>query len=208
MNSARRLAQDVRSEKRYRWWHAAALGLAANALSAAPAGYNGDEPFYNRLKKPPGSPPDWAFPPAWAFNNLTTLWSNLRVANLPQGTPGRRAALALEGASWGSFASFTALYFGLRSPVLGAVDTAVGFATTAASVAVTAKLDRKAAWALAPRLAWLGLATYVSVSVALRNPDSLLGWDPEAEKENEAPSPDGHPTVPKREPTEPDAIQA
>lgn len=164
--------------KRYRWWHAAAVGLAANALSVAPFGYNGDERFYNDLRKPPGAPPDWAFAPAWAFNNVTTLWSNLRVANLPKGTPGRRAALALEGASWGLFATFSGLYFGLRSPVLGAVDTAAALATTATSVAVTARLDRKAAWALAPRLAWLGLATYVAVAVALRNRDAFVGWNP------------------------------
>ena len=161
---------------RYRWWHAAAVGLGANVLSAAPAGYNGDEPFYNALDTPPGSPPDWAFAPAWAVNNVATLWANLRVANLPVGTPGRRAALALEGVNWGLFASFTSLYFGLRSPVLGAVNTVAGLGATAASVAVTAGLDRKAAWALAPRLAWLGLATCVSVGTALRNRDGFVGW--------------------------------
>lgn len=178
--TAARLARLAEPPQRYRWWHAAAVGLVANALSAAPAGYNGDEPFYNELNTPPGSPPDWAFAPAWAFNNLTTLWSNLRITNLPTGTPGRRTALALEGVSWGLFASFSGLYFGLRSPVLGAVNTAAGLGVTAASVAVTATLDRKAAWALAPRLAWLGLATYVSVATALRNRDEFVGWAPGA----------------------------
>ena len=163
------------SAPRYRWWHAAAVGLAANAVSALPFGYTGDEPFYNALRKPPLSPPDWAFAPVWAVNNVLTLWSNLRVANLPPETPGRTAALVLEGASWGLFAAFTGLYFGLRSPVLGAADTVAGLATTAASVAVTARLDRPAAWALVPRLAWLGLATYVSVSVARDNPDPFFG---------------------------------
>ena len=164
--------------RRYRWWHAAAVGAAANAASAAPFGYNGDEAFYDDLDTPPGSPPAWAFAPAWAVNNLATLWGNLRVANLPPGTPGRRAALALEGATWGLFGSFTSLYFGLRSPVLGAANTVAGLATTAASVAVTARLDRRAAWAYAPRLAWLGLAAYVSVGTALRNRDPFLNWDP------------------------------
>ena len=173
-----RRVRDAGPSKRYRWWHAAALGLAANVASAAPAGYNGDEPFYNELDTPPGSPPDWAFAPAWAFNNLTTLWSNLRVANFAAGTPGRSTALALEGTNWGLFASFSGLYFGLRSPVLGAVNTVAGLGVTAASVAATAKLDRQAAWALAPRLAWLGLAAYVSVGTALRNPDKFVGWTP------------------------------
>ena len=177
--------------RRYRWWHGAAVGLAANAASALPAGYNGDEPFYNSLDTPPGSPPDWAFAPAWAANNLATLWSNLRVANLPAGTPGRRTALALEGAHWGLFASFTSLYFGLRSPVLGAVNTVAGLGVTAASLAATARLDRRAGWALVPRLAWLGLATYVSVGTALRNRDEFLGWTPPGAAPPDRPARDG-----------------
>ncbi len=173
-----RIVRTVEPTKCYRWWHAAAVGVAANILSAAPAGYNGDEPFYNDLDTPPGSPPDWAFAPAWAFNNATTLWSNLRIANLSQNTPGRKSALALEGINWGLFASFSGLYFGLRSPILGAVNTVAGLGMTAVSIAAAAKLDRKAAWVLAPRLAWLGYATYVSVGTALRNRDEFVGWDP------------------------------
>lgn len=159
---------------RYRWWHAAALGVAANAVGVLPTIRRRTDDYYERLEKPRVSPPSWAFGPAWAFNNVTTLWSNLRVANLPAGTPGRRAALALEGGMWGVFCTFTPVFFGLRSPVLGAVDTVAGLGLTAASVVVTARLDRKAAWALVPRLAWLGLAAYVAVRVALDNPDELL----------------------------------
>ena len=160
---------------RYRWWHAAAVGLSANAVSALPAGYNGDEAYYDHdLRTPAYAPPGWAFAPAWAANNALTLWSNLRVANAPAGTPGRGTALGLEAASWVLFAAFSPLYFGLRSPVLGAADTVAGLVTTAASVAATARVDRRAALALVPRLAWLGLATAVSVSVARNNPDPLF----------------------------------
>lgn len=159
---------------RYRWWHAAAVGAAANLASALPAGYNGDDKFYEGLQTPPGSPPSWVFAPVWAANNALTLWSNLRIANLPTSTPGRRAALASEATTWALFASFSGLYFGLRSPVLGAVNTVCGLATTVHGVAATAKLDRAAGWALAPRLLWLAYASYISVATALRNPDPLL----------------------------------
>lgn len=97
-----------------------------------------------------------------------TLWSNLRVANLPDGTPGRRTALASEAATWALFAAFSPLYFGRRSPALGAADTVCSLATTAHAVIVTARLDPPAAWALAPRLAWLALASYVSTVTATR----------------------------------------
>lgn len=175
------------ARRRYRWWHAAAVGVAANIASAVPAGYNGDERWYEELDTPPASPPGWVFAPVWAVNNVLTLWSNLRVANLPVETPGRRAALAWEAASWGLFASFSGLYFGLRSPVLGAVDTAAGLVTTVGGVAATAKLDRAAARALVPRLAWLAFATYVSAGTAVRNRDELVGWHPRRSRHRASP---------------------
>ena len=163
---------------RWQWYHAAAVGVAANAVGSLPAGYGGDQSYFDKLNTPPGSPPGWLFPPVWAFNNATTLWSNLRVANLPPGTRDRRTALTLEGISWGLFASFSGLYFGLRSPVLGAAVTVASLGCTAASIVLTARIDRKAAWGLAPRLAWLGYASYVSVASALTNRDDFLQWDP------------------------------
>lgn len=154
---------------RYRWWHAAAVGALANLASALPAGYNGDEDFYARLDTPPGAPPGWVFAPVWAVNNALTLASNLRVANLPPDTPGRRTVLVSEAATWLLFASFSGLYFGLRSPVLGAVDTVAGLAITAHGVIATSRLDRRAAWLLVPRLAWLAYASYVSTGAAIRS---------------------------------------
>lgn len=169
------MSQSMLPERpRFRWWHAAVVGGLANLASALPAGYNGDEEYYATLKTPPGSPPGWLFAPAWAVNNALTLWSNLRIANLPTRVPGRRRALAAEAGSWALFSAFSGLYFGLRSPTLGAVDTVAGLGTTAYSVAVTARLDRAAAWALVPRLVWLGYASYVSVLTAVRSPDPFL----------------------------------
>lgn len=164
--------------KRYRWWHAAAVGALANVASALPAGYNGDEKYYESLRTPRGAPPGWLFAPVWAANNTLTLMSNLRIANLPSETPLRRRALVAEAANWVLFSSFSGLYFGLRSPVLGAVDTAAGLVLTGYSVGVTARLDRRAAWALMPRLLWLGFASYVSIATAVNSPDTLLRYDP------------------------------
>ena len=166
---------------RYRWWQAALVGVAANVASAAPAGYNGNEAFYNDFTKPDISPPDWSFAPVWLFNNITSLYAGLRIANLPQNTPGRKTALWLEGVGWGLFGSFSPLYFGLKSPVLGAVNTLAGLGVGAASLGLASRLDRKAALALSPRVAWLLLATYVSISVAAVNRDEFLGYDPRSE---------------------------
>lgn len=100
----------------------------------------------------------------------------------PPGTPGRRTALALEGVGWVLFASFSPLYFGLRSPVLGVAVTVASLGTTAGSVAVTARLDRRAAWALSPRLLWVAYASYVSTVSAARSPDEFLGRSPRSRR--------------------------
>lgn len=154
---------------RYRWWQAAAVGLAANVPGALTRPGEDDRAFYASLSTPRLAPPGWLFGPVWAANNTLTLWSNLRVANLPEDTPARRAALASEATTWLLFAAFAPLYFGLRSPALGAAVTVASLATTTHAVVVTAPIDRKAAGALAPRLAWLALASYVSVATAVRD---------------------------------------
>ena len=158
-----------------RWWHAAAVAALANAPTAL--GFTGrdSEPVYQDLDQPPGAPPAWAFGPAWTVNNVATVYSNLRVANAPEETPGRRAYLALEGVGWALYAGFTPAFFGLRSPVLGAADTVAFFGTTAASAALAARIDKRAAIALLPRLAWTGFAAYLAVGIARRNRDPLLG---------------------------------
>jgi tryptophan-rich sensory protein len=172
------MASRGSSSPRYRWWHAALVGVTTSEIGALPSRFDGDERYYDLLDTPPGAPPGPAFPPIWAFNNVTTLIGDLRVANLPRETEGRRAVLAAEAANWTLFTAFNFVFFGLRSPILGAVTAVSEFAVTAYSVRATARLDRRAAWALTPRLLWLAFASYVSTATALRNRDDLLGYRP------------------------------
>ena len=76
------------------------------------------------------------------------------------------------------FAIFSGLYFGLKSPVLGAVDTALGLMATGLSLVVSYRIDRIAALNILPCFLWLMLATYVSAYVALYNRDVLFGIGP------------------------------
>lgn len=160
--------------RRFRWWHAVGIFLAANALSVLPAGYNGDEAFYNAFRLPAVAPPDWLFVPMWLFLNVTSLIALARVANAPGQTRTHMAVYVLEGVGWVLFAVFNTLYFGLGSPVLGAVNTAAGLLVGVASFACCLAVDRSAAWLILPRVLWLVLATYVSVWVALNNADPFL----------------------------------
>lgn len=76
------------------------------------------------------------------------------------------------------FAVFTLLYFGLKSPILGAVDTVLGLVATSLSLVVSYRIDRTAALNILPRFLWLILATYVSVYVTLHNRDEYFDIGP------------------------------
>ncbi len=162
---------------RFRWWHGAAILLAANAISFWPAGVLGDSAFYTGFSLPPYAPPDWLFAPLWLVLNITSLVALSRVSNLDldDGTSRRRGlVLVSEGAGWLLFAVFTTLFFWLQSPVLAAVDTVAGLVVAAVSVAAAASLDRPAAGLIGLRLLWLLLASAVALSIALHNPDPFL----------------------------------
>ena len=159
---------------RFQWWHAVLIFAAANALSALPAGLGGDADFYDRLRKPPLSPPDWMFPAVWLVLNVTSLAALWLVANSDGGDGGARTAFYwAEGIGWATFAAFTTLYFGLRNLPLAAADTALGLLAAAASLWACRRLAPAVGWwplaLIAPRLAWLLLATWVSAATAWLN---------------------------------------
>lgn len=133
---------DASKGRRFGWRHAAVAGIIANIASALPAGYSGDETSYQRLKTPPGSPPSWVFAPAWAIDNVHAL------EQPSNGAPALRYSRSTQrprfrGTTWLLFAAFSALHFGFRSPILGALDTVAGPATMTHGTIKTARLDRR-----------------------------------------------------------------
>jgi translocator protein len=191
-----------RQRRRWRWYHGVAfyagvqaasfgLGLLAKAakgkarprLAESLVGNPASNDYYNALRRPVFAPPDWVFAPAWTLNNALQIWGVLHVLNRDPATPGRRAFLALQGGFWVSFTTFYGAYFGLRSPILGAIDTVVGLAFTLGSVCVAAfrMKDGRALASLATVTPWLLLASATSVAVARWNRDEFFAAGPFAE---------------------------
>lgn len=168
----RRNAQD----RRYRWWHMVLLGTAANLVSGINVGRGAeDRAYYENQRQAWFAPPGWLFVPVWAINNVSTLWGNLRLLNLPPETPHRRTLILLQGASWFLFSTFAYVYFTKRSPILAFVWTAAMYALTIWSVVLAGRIDRKIVLSLATLFAWLSLATVVAGYQMLHNPDPLFG---------------------------------
>lgn len=132
------------------------------------------------MRQPVFAPPDWSFAPAWTLNNALAIRGLLRVLNMPEHKPGRDAFLRLQAAFWVTFVSFNPLYFGLRSPILGAVDTNVGLALTLASeyVALSELEDTQVALSQSTTLLWLALAAATATTVAAWNEDEFFDSRP------------------------------
>lgn len=169
------LLQQIFQPDQYRWWHGLAFGIAANLISALNTGRRADDrQYYEGLRQAPFAPPGWVFGPAWAINNISVLWGNLRLLNLPEATPHRRTILGLQGASWAIYSSFSYVYFNKRSPILACTWTSGMYLLTIISILLTSKIDRKIALSLATLFVWLSLATPVAAYQMIYNPDPLL----------------------------------
>lgn len=158
----------------FRWWHAVLIFLLANGLSALPAVVLGATAFTNSFSEPAVAPPDWLFAPLWFFLNVTSLIALSVIANAPQRTIQRRIFLASEAVGWGLYSIFTTVYFLLRSPSLGAIDTLAGLVVGVVSLVCAVRIDARAGTLILLRVLWLLLASYVAIQVALHNTDPFL----------------------------------
>lgn len=121
--------------------------------------------WYEGLAKPVFTPPNAVFGPVWTFLFVLMILSFRRILLAPRVTPGRRRAIGLFLLQMALNASWSVVFFGLRSPggaipVILALDLAV-----AVTIAAFARIDRPAAFVLVPYLAWIGFATALDVGV-------------------------------------------
>jgi tryptophan-rich sensory protein len=143
----------------------AVLPVVAVAVSASLVTQPNIPTWYAGLAKPGFTPPNWAFPVAWTILYALMAYALWRILALPESLPGRQGAiiaffvqLALNGL-W-SFA-----FFGAQSPPAGLVVIAALIVAILATMASFRKLDRVAAWLLAPYLAWVCYATLLNFTI-------------------------------------------
>lgn len=190
----RRPALKLKQHKattKYKWYHGALFFVGITVVergleklskkAMTHSGYSKDDKaYYNSLKQAVFAPPAQAFPIAWLLNDVATIWGNLRVLNKAAGTAGRSQYLALQEASWGIYALFTAMHFGLRSPLNALVLTCThaGLNIASEAVALQQLKDKKVALSLVPVLAWLAVALPTAITTALWNRDNFYKAGP------------------------------
>ncbi|MHB2168375.1 TspO/MBR family protein [Alsobacter sp. R-9] len=142
-------------------------GVLAGILSVAASAIGGmvTRPhiptWYAGLAKPWFNPPNWLFAPVWTILFAMMALAFWRVLQTPP-SPARRAAIVAYLVQLALNVGWSASFFGLQSPGLG-LGVIIPFAVMiAVTIALFARLDRPAAWLLAPYLAWVSFATVLN----------------------------------------------
>jgi len=143
---------------------------------------------YLALKQPPYRPPGWVFGPAWTVLYVLMGYSANRAwttGHSPSASMTQRA-LTLQGAtlytiSLGLNLAWMPLFFVAKRPIEATVDVVALLGTTSYLAYIWGQVDKVSAWCLAPYIAWLGFATYMSAGVGYLN-----DWDI-ADKETSLP---------------------
>ncbi|KAL6250654.1 hypothetical protein RBB50_002956 [Rhinocladiella similis] len=146
------------------------------------------EEQYKALKQPPFRPPPYVFAPAWSTLYLMMgyaahrAWTTGMSSLSPQVVEDTRRGATLYTLQLGLNLIYMPLFFGLGRPIEGMLDIVTLTGTVGYLTYVWSKVDKTAAYLMAPYLAWLGFATYLTAGTG-----HLNGWTmPSAEQKEES----------------------
>ncbi|EXJ77976.1 hypothetical protein A1O3_09135 [Capronia epimyces CBS 606.96] len=139
--------------------------------------FRSTEEQYVALKQPPFRPPPWVFAPAWTTLYLTMgyaahrAWTTGMASMSPQIVEDTRRAATLYTLQLGLNVVWMPVFFGLGRPIEAMLDILTLTGTVGYLAYVWHKVDKTAAYLMAPYLAWLGFATYLTAGTGYLN-----GW--------------------------------
>lgn len=126
------------------------------------------EGWYADLIKPPGTPPDRVFPWVWgALFLLMALGGWYAWRRCDPGSCG--PAMTRFACQLGLNLGWTALFFGLRSPILALVELPLLLGAIGVTVTTFWRIAPLAALALVPYLLWVSYAAYLNTGILLLN---------------------------------------
>jgi len=125
--------------------------------------------WYAGLRKPWFTPPDWLFGPVWITLYLLMGIAAYLVWSRGTARPGVRTALAVFLVQLLLNAAWSPVFFGLRSPLAGAVVIVLLWLAIAATIFLFWKVSRSAALLLLPYLLWVTLASALNMAIYFLN---------------------------------------
>lgn len=126
--------------------------------------------WYASLEKPLFTPPSWVFSPVWI-----TLFALMGISLFiiwRRGLTEKKIGVALSifGAQLFFNILWSALFFGLRSPLAGLIDIAVLWIAIMLTIWYFFKISKVAGTLLVPYLVWVSFAVVLNASIWRLNP--------------------------------------
>lgn len=121
------------------------------------------------LAQPPLSPPGWMFPVVWTILYLLMGWASFLVwrSDAPQAE--KQRALTLYGVQLAVNFAWPLLFFRAGLYGFALVWLVILLVLVVETMLTLGRIDRRAAWLLAPYILWLLFAAYLNAGVWLLN---------------------------------------
>jgi len=120
--------------------------------------------WYKFLNKPSFSPPNFLFGPAWI-----TLYFLMGISLYLIWRKKNKNALVFFWIHLFFNATWSVMFFGLRSPLLGLINILILWVLIVVVIHKFWKINKTAGILLLPYLAWVSFATYLNYSIWLLN---------------------------------------
>jgi len=124
--------------------------------------------WYAALAKPPLNPPNWVFGPVWSLLYLL-MGIALALVILERSKRPKKKAYIWFALQLALNTIWSLVFFGLHSPWLGVFVIIALIASAVMTIREFHQIKKMAAWLLAPYLAWICFATYLTIGIALSN---------------------------------------
>lgn len=142
--------------------------LAVGSLSGLATASSIDT-WYTTLQKPSFNPPNWIFGPVWTLLYVLMGIAAAMVWNSRHDQTEVRRALLIYLIQLGLNATWSLVFFGLRSPIGALINITLLLAAIVLCIGAFKKLDRRAGMLLYPYLAWVCFATVLNAAIAVLN---------------------------------------
>ncbi|QMW21671.1 TspO/MBR family protein [Sandaracinobacteroides saxicola] len=124
--------------------------------------------WYRNLKKPWWNPPNWLFGPAWTLLLIGWAWSAVTAWRAADAAT-QPWVLILYGLNAALFFAWSPLFFKLKRPDWALLEIIPFWASILALILFTAPFAPKAAWLIAPYLAWVSFAAVLNWKIVQLN---------------------------------------
>jgi translocator protein len=125
--------------------------------------------WYPTLNRPPFTPPNWIFAPAWTILYALMGVSLYIIWDKGPENKKNREAVAIFGAQLALNVLWSVLFFGLRSPLLALAEMLVLWPAIVLTYLKFREIDKNAGLLLVPYLLWTTFAAVLNYSIVILN---------------------------------------